>query len=84
MATDQPYAVNWTGKIVGCAIFEPLLERVGFKKTIYILSAIQIIAVISKYLEAIEQVCVRAAADEPYFKSRLRRHTGYNSLLAAS
>jgi hypothetical protein len=43
------HTVNWTGKIVGCAIFEPLLERVGFKKTIYILSAIQIIAVISMY-----------------------------------
>jgi hypothetical protein len=41
-------AVNWTGKLVGCAIFEPLLERFGYKKTIYILSSIQIIAVIRK------------------------------------
>ena len=38
--------VNWTGKLVGCAVFEPLLKRLGFKKTIYVLSVIQIIAVI--------------------------------------
>jgi MFS family permease len=39
-------SVNWTGKLVGCAIFEPLLNRLGYKKTIYILSVIQIVAVI--------------------------------------
>ncbi|KAK5338365.1 hypothetical protein LTR98_006215 [Exophiala xenobiotica] len=39
------YTVNWTGKLVGCAIFEPLVERLGYKKTIYILACIQIVAV---------------------------------------
>ncbi|KAJ9498535.1 hypothetical protein H2202_005720 [Exophiala xenobiotica] len=38
-------SVNWTGKLVGCAIFEPLVERLGYKKTIYILACIQIVAV---------------------------------------
>lgn len=40
--------VNWIGKLVGCAIFEPLVEKVGYKKTIYILSCIQIVAVTSE------------------------------------
>lgn len=39
-------SVNWTGKLVGCAIFEPLLDRFGYKRTVYILAAIQIVAVI--------------------------------------
>lgn len=41
--------VNWTGKLVGCMIFEPLVEKLGFKKTIYILSCIQIVAVIREH-----------------------------------
>lgn len=40
--------VNWTGKLVGCAIFEPILDRLGYKKTVYVLAVIQIIAVIRK------------------------------------
>ncbi|KAH8901337.1 general substrate transporter [Thozetella sp. PMI_491] len=39
-------SVNWTGKLVGCAIFEPMIERLGFKKTVYVLASIQIVAVI--------------------------------------
>lgn len=38
--------VNWTGKIIGCAIYEPLIQRLGFKKTMYILCVIQIVAVV--------------------------------------
>jgi hypothetical protein len=40
--------VVWLGKIAGCFLFEPLSERVGFKKTIYVVSSIQILAIISK------------------------------------
>lgn len=43
--THSNEAVNWTGKLVGCMIFEPLVERLGYKKTIYVLSCIQIVAV---------------------------------------
>lgn len=41
-------SVVWIGKILGCAVFEPLLERVGYKKVIYIVCFLQVIAVISK------------------------------------
>jgi MFS family permease len=37
--------VNWTGKLVGCVVFEPLIEWLGFKKIIYVLAIIQIVAV---------------------------------------
>lgn len=50
--TDLGNSVNWTGKLVGCAIFEPLAERLGFKKTFYILAAIQIVAVIREYIHS--------------------------------
>ena len=43
------WLVNWTGKLVGCAVFEPLRKRVGFKKTIYVLSVIQIVAVVREF-----------------------------------
>ena len=52
--------VNWTGKLVGCAIFEPLLERFGYKKTVYILSSIQIIAVIRTWPQMKRQKPYRA------------------------
>jgi hypothetical protein len=41
--------VNWTGKLVGCAIFEPLVEGLGYKRTIYTLACIQIVAVTSEH-----------------------------------
>jgi MFS family permease len=41
-------SVVWIGKIVGCASFEPLLERLGYKKIIYVVCALQIVAIVSE------------------------------------
>jgi MFS family permease len=34
--------------LVGCAVFEPLLERFGYKKVIYIVCLVQTVAIVSK------------------------------------
>ena len=41
-------AVVWLGKLAGCAAFEPILERLGYKKTVYLVCMIQIVAIISE------------------------------------
>ena len=40
------HTVPFVGKFVGSAIFEPVLERIGFKMTIYIVCIIQVVAII--------------------------------------
>lgn len=41
--------VPWVGKLTGTMIFEPILERVGYRNIMYIVGVIQIIALISEY-----------------------------------
>lgn len=45
--SSSSLAVVWIGKILGCAVFEPLLERLGYKKIIYVVCLIQIIGIVS-------------------------------------
>lgn len=39
----------WIGKFIGCFSAEPLIEKLGYKKAMYIAAALQIIAIISKF-----------------------------------
>lgn len=39
-------SIPWIGKIVGCFIIEPLIDRVGYRQSIVVASIIQIIALI--------------------------------------
>ena len=41
-------SLPWIGKILGCFLAEPYIERAGYKKSAYTIAAIQIVAVISK------------------------------------
>lgn len=41
-------SLPWIGKISGCFAAEPTIERIGYKKTMYLVSIVQIIAVVSK------------------------------------
>lgn len=42
-------SVVWPGKLTGTIIFEPILERLGYKKTAILVAVIQIVALISKW-----------------------------------
>ena len=42
---DRPKVV-WIGKLAGTMIFEPVLERTGYKIMMYIICAIQAVAII--------------------------------------
>lgn len=50
-------SLPWIGKIFGCFSSEPVIERIGYKKTTYILAIIQIIAVISMLSNHIIILC---------------------------
>jgi MFS transporter, SP family, sugar:H+ symporter len=62
LSTDRKSIMNsivWIGKIAGVMLFEPILERVGYRITMYICAVIQIIAIIgisnlSKNLRIVE------------------------------
>ena len=41
-------SLPWIGKILGCLGAERAIEGLGYKKTMYLAAAVQIIAVISK------------------------------------
>lgn len=41
-------SLPWLGKILGCLGSEVVIERTGYKKTMYLAGIVQIIAVISK------------------------------------
>lgn len=41
-------SLPWTGKILGCFLAEPFIERYGYKISAYAISAIQVVAVISE------------------------------------
>lgn len=49
-------SVVWIGKLCGTMLFEPILERIGYKKTIYVVCAIQIVAIISMSARSVEPV----------------------------
>ena len=40
-------SIVWPGKLTGTIIFEPILERLGYKKTALLVACIQIVALIS-------------------------------------
>jgi SP family sugar:H+ symporter-like MFS transporter len=42
-------SLPWIGKIIGCFGAEVVIEKVGFKKSMYIAAIVQIIAVISEF-----------------------------------
>lgn len=48
--TSMMNSLPWIGKFLGCLNAEPIIDRLGYKKTVYIVAAIQIVAVISKRL----------------------------------
>ena len=39
----------WIGKITGTALFEPVLERIGYRNLMYICAVIQVIGIISEW-----------------------------------
>ncbi|OQV03352.1 hypothetical protein CLAIMM_08404 [Cladophialophora immunda] len=39
-------SLPWTGKVVGCAIVERVIEAVGYKKTMYVVGMVQIVGII--------------------------------------
>ncbi|OJJ00793.1 hypothetical protein ASPVEDRAFT_149709 [Aspergillus versicolor CBS 583.65] len=39
-------SIPWIGKFVGCFLVEPLIERVGYRKSIIVTSVVQIVALI--------------------------------------
>lgn len=39
----------WPGKLLGALAFEPLLERVGYKRSIYVCVAFQMVAVTGEF-----------------------------------
>ena len=41
-------SVVWPGKLAGTILFEPIVERLGFKKTIMLTASIQLVALISE------------------------------------
>ena len=43
-------SLPWIGKILGCLGAEPVIERFGYKKAMYVVAIVQIIAIISKFL----------------------------------
>lgn len=47
-------SLPWIGKLTGCLSAEPVIERLGYKKAMYISAAIQLIAVTSKRMSAIK------------------------------
>lgn len=44
-------SVVWPGKLTGTLIFEPLLERLGYKRMAYLVACIQIVALIGEYMK---------------------------------
>lgn len=47
--------VVWPGKLAGTLAFEPVVERCGFKRTMYICCVVQAIAIISESVFAVLQ-----------------------------
>ena len=47
MRFAKPLPVVWPGKLLGTIAFEPLAERLGYKKTIYFTCFAQIVGVLS-------------------------------------
>lgn len=47
------WAVVFVGKLIGAMLFEPVIERVGCKKTLYIGSSIQIIGIVRTSLPSL-------------------------------
>ena len=45
-------SLPWVGKITGCLGADAFIERLGYKKTMYAVSIIQITGVISEYMPA--------------------------------
>ena len=45
-------SLPWIGKITGCLGADAFIERLGYKKTMYAVSIIQITGVISTYIPA--------------------------------
>ena len=43
-------SLPWIGKIIGCFSAEPLIETRGYRNTMYVAAAVQIVAVISKFI----------------------------------
>lgn len=41
-------SLPWIGKIIGCFGAEHIIQKLGYRKTMYIAAAIQIVAIISK------------------------------------
>ena len=41
-------SLPWIGKILGCFSSETYIERLGYKKTTYILAAIQVVGIIGE------------------------------------
>jgi MFS transporter, SP family, sugar:H+ symporter len=39
-------SIPWIGKIAGCLLVEPLIDRVGYRNSIIVASFIQIVALI--------------------------------------
>lgn len=39
-------SVPWIGKIVGCFLVEPLIDRVGYRKSIIVTAVIQIVSLV--------------------------------------
>lgn len=54
-------SLPWIGKISGCFGAEPIIEKLGFKKTMYVVAAIQCIAIIGE----LESGCLLSPTDIP-------------------
>jgi SP family sugar:H+ symporter-like MFS transporter len=44
------FPVQWIGKILGTMIVEPLIDRVGFKRSMMVVVLLQIIGCLSEYI----------------------------------
>ena len=39
-------SIPWIGKIVGCLVIEPLIDRIGYRNSMAVTAAVQIVALI--------------------------------------
>lgn len=53
-------SVVWIGKFIGTAIFEPIVERLGYKHTVYLVVLIQVVGVIIERKSAIRR-CLQSS-----------------------